>query len=638
MAEKSHDLSLPWSSSLDDDIATAPGDLPMPEVTARFAALGWQFRHDNTTTPLAPRPDEPVEVYATSGMNMHVLKAALYYTTDGSRPDADAPSLPMEIRGIEWAPRAGFITRWGTSIPGQPAGTAVRYRIGGWSTEASVASDAGPDVWANDGQGYWFRLPGEEGVTTFAYTIEPPRRPLPEWMNGAVIYHIFLDRFHPGTPDGAFEQGLEPRARHGGTLEGVRQALPYLVDLGVTCLWFSPLGPSETYHRYDTMDFFGVDPELGTAEELRELIREAHDHGIRIWLDFVPSHSSWHHPAFLAAQQDRSSPTYSWYTFDDWPHNYRSFLQSSRHLPSFNTEDAGARRHLIDAAMYWLREFDVDGYRIDHVIAAGMDFWVALRRATTAVKDDAVLVGEATDTPDCLRRYSGRLHGILDFPLARALRLTFGVGEWTLDQLDSFLTAYELYMADGPGTVSFLDNHDMDRFLWVAGNDVERLKIAAICQFTLSATPVLYYGTEIGLTQNQGAAQLGFGGDVEARGDMPWDQSAWNHGLHSFYQSLIGLRREEPALHGGPRHRIHLDSSRQTYTYVRTPSEERRDASSILVAFNLSPTQQVLAVKLREPTDSATCLLATRTVPGISVTAGGLDIVLAPLSAAILRV
>jgi glycosidase len=610
----------------------------MPEVTARFTALGWQFRHDNTIAPLAPRPDERVEVYATSGVNVPVLKAALFYTTDGSRPNADAASLPMEVRGIEWAPRAGFITCWATTLPGQPAGTVVRYRIGGWGTEASVASDAGPDVWANDGQGYWFRFPGEEGVTTFAYSVEPRRGQLPEWMNEAVIYHIFLDRFHPGTPDGAFEQGLEARARHGGTLEGVRQALPYLVDLGVNCLWFSPLGPSETYHRYDTMDFFGVDPELGTAEDLQALVRAAHDRGIRIWLDFVPSHSSWHHPAFLAAQQDRSSPTYAWYIFDEWPHDYRSFLQSSRYLPSFNTEDPGARGHLIDAAVYWLREFDVDGYRIDHVIAAGMDFWVALRRATEAVKDDTVLVGEATDTPDCLRRYSGRLHGILDFPLARALRLTFGVEEWKLDQLDSFLNAYELYMVDGPGTVSFLDNHDMDRFLWVAGNDVERLKMAAICQFTLSATPVLYYGTEIGLTQNAGSAQLGFGGDEQARGDMSWDQSTWNHDLLSFYRSLIRLRRGEPALHGGPRHRVHLDSARQTYAYLRAPSEDQHDAPSMLVAFNLSPTKEVLAVRLPESTDRPTCLLSTNMAPGISVTTGGLDIVLAPMSAAILRV
>jgi cyclomaltodextrinase / maltogenic alpha-amylase / neopullulanase len=352
----------------------------------------------------------------------------------------------------------------------------------------------------------------------------------------------------------------------------------------------------------------------------------------------VPSHSSWRHPAFQAAQQDRSSPTYSWYTFDDWPDNYRNFMQSSPYFPSLNTSDPGARGHLIDAAVYWLREFDVDGYRIDHVIAAGMDFWLALRRATETVKDDVVLVGEATDTPDCLRRYRGRLHGILDFRLARALRLTFGAGEWTLDQLDSFLHAYELYMADGPGTVSFLDNHDMDRFLWVAGNDAERLKMAALCQFTLGATPVLYYGTEIGMTQKEGAAQLGSGGDAEARGDMPWNQTSWDHDLLSFYRSLIRLRREEPALHGGPRQSVHLDIERKTYAYLRTPLDGRHDAPCLLVAFNLSLGNQLLHVKLPDPTNNAECLLATGSAPSISISAAALDLALAPMTAAILRV
>ncbi len=621
-----------------DEIATAPGDLPMPEVSARFAALGWQFRHDNTIVPLVPQPGEPVEVRATSGTDLRVLESVLYYTTDGSRPDFHSPTTPMWKGEIEWTPGAGFVTYWSAIVPGQPAGTVVRYRIGGWHRESPDGFTGSPDTWAGDGQGFWFRFPGTEGLTTFAYSPEPPRRPLPEWMNEAVIYHIFLDRFHPGTPGGVFEHAGGAMARHGGTLVGVRQALPYLVDLGVTCLWFSPLGPSETYHRYDTIDYFGVDPELGTDDELRGLIAAAHDAGIRIWLDFVPSHSSWHHPAFQAAQQDQSAPSYPWYTFDDWPHSYRNFMQSSRYLPSFNTEDPGARGHLIDAATYWLREFDVDGYRIDHVIAAGMDFWLALRRATEQVKSDVVLVGEATDTPDCLRRYRGRLHGILDFPLARVLRLTFGAGTWNVDQLDSFLNAYEEYMADGPGTVSFLDNHDMDRFLWVANNDVARLKAAAICQFSLRATPALYYGTEIGLTQQQGKAQIGFGGDAQARGDMSWDQSTWNRDLLWFYQALIRLRRSESALQDGSRHVVHLNIERNTYAYLRSPAADQPTAASILVAFNLSDRDELLVLNLSISPNDAECLLASSTDFDLRISPTGLNLFLPAMSAALVRV
>ncbi len=636
LIEKGHDTPLPQAS--ENTIASAPGDLPMPDVSARFSALAWQFRHDNTIEPLAPKPGEDVVVTATSGAEMSLQRAALYYTIDGGQPHTGSTALPLQAAHVEWQTGIGFITTWSTTIPGQAAGTVVRYRIAGWRRDSSPTADKAPDVWAGDGQGFWFRFPGKRGISTFAYSPEPARRPLPEWMNDAVIYHIFLDRFHPGTPDGGFAPNGGAMTRHGGTIAGVRQALPYLVELGITCLWFSPLGPSETYHRYDTIDYFNVDPELGTIEELRDLVHEAHDLGIRTWLDFVPSHSSWRHPAFVDAQRDRFAPTYSWYTFNSWPHDYRNFMQSSRYLPSFDTQDPGARNHLIQAASHWLQACDVDGYRIDHVIAAGMDFWLALRLAAEAVKHDVALVGEATDTPDCLRRYRGHLHGILDFPLARALRLTFGTGTWTVAQFDAFLTAYETYMAEGPGTVSFLDNHDMDRFLWVAGNDVQRLKLAAVCQFTLGATPVVYYGTEIGMTQRQGSGALGFGGDAEARRDMIWDRNAWHTDLLEFYQCLIKLRRQEVSLQTGDRQTVHLDRNGQTYAYVRHSGADRTIGTALLVVFNLNTTEQTLELTLPHRPDSARSLLHTAREPRVRLEADRLTLNLDAMSAAILRI
>jgi glycosidase len=355
---------------------------------------------------------------------------------------------------------------------------------------------------------------------------------------------------------------------------------------------------------------------------------------MRIWLDFVPSHSSWRHPAFQAASRDRSAPTYSWFTFDEWPHTYRNFMQSARYLPSFNTQDPGARAHLVEAARFWLREFDVDGYRLDHAIAPGMDFWVALRTAAEAVKRDVVLVGEATDTPDCLRRYRGKLHGVLDFPLARALRLAFGAGAWGPGRLDHFLGAYERYMAAGPGRVSFLDNHDMDRFLWVAGNETRRLKMAAVCQFTLDATPVVYYGTEIGMTQMRGGAELGHGGDAEARRDMSWDEREWDRDILAFYRSLIRLRREEPGLREGARETVHLDAGAGTYAYVRAP-EAGSGGYTVLAAFNMSEEERTIRVSSLGGTGEPVSLLTTGSEPRLQSTTDGVSVTLAPMSAAI---
>lgn len=583
-----------------NDIATAPGDLPMPDIAARFFARLRQFRHDNAIEPLAPGPHASVAVTATTGTEMHLDQAVLFYTRDGSQPGVDSQSIRMDAAHVDWDPQAGYLTTWRAEVPGLPAGTVVRYRIGGWRAGVAAKPEQ-PDVWAHDGQGFWFKFPGESGITTFAYVVEEPKPPMPAWMDDAVIYHIFLDRFHPGTPDGRWSGETGLRTRHGGNLKGVREALPYLQKLGVTCLWLSPLHPAETYHRYDGIDFFEVDSDLGTLADMKDLVNHAHRVGMRIWLDFVPSHCSWRHPAFEMAQANREAPTSTWFTFNDWPNDYRSFLQVAKYLPSFDTQDAGARQYLIDAAVFWLTEIGVDGFRLDHAIAPSFDFWVAFRVATEAAKSDVVNAGEATDTPDCLRRYRGHLNGILDFPLARALRLSFGTGVWSLSTLDHFLGSYERFMADGPGRVSFLDNHDMDRFLWVAGNDVARLKMAALCQFSLSATPVVYYGTEIGMSQEAGASDPGSGGDAQARRDMQWDVAHWNDDLLDFYQRLIRLRRELPGLSRGRRTTVHLDEMAGSYGYLRTASMDGSvSPGDVLLLFNTGPEERTVALPAGE--------------------------------------
>jgi glycosidase len=611
-----------------NDIATAPGDLPLAQVLARTAAQGHQFRHDNTIHPLAPQPDTPVTVWAVGGADLPLERAALYYTTDGTLPTAQATALPMAIAGVDWVVQAGYLMRWQGVIPPHPAGTVVRYRIGGWRAGAGDTPD--PDVWAHDGQGFWFRHADAHGVTTFAYRVEPPGPALPAWATDAVIYQIFLDRFHPGTPGGAFAPDLDPQAFHGGTLRGVQQALPYLAELGVTALWLSPLSVAPSYHRYDATDYYTVDPRLGTNADLRALVDAAHARQIRIILDFVPTHGSAEHPAFVAARAEPRAETVGWFTFYEWPDQYRHFLEMVPSLVTFNTDDPGARAHIIGSAGQWLREYGVDGFRLDHAIGPSMDFWVAFRDAVLAAQPEALTFGEVTDTPDCLRRYRGKLHGVLDFPLAGALRRTFGNDEWTVAQLDGFLRAYERYMAEGPGRVSFLDNHDMNRFLFVAGQDVHRLRLAALCQFTLEGTPVIYYGTEIGLSQEVDIAESAFGGDAEVRRDMPWDARVWDQELRTFYQALIRLRREQPALRHGPRRTVHLDAAAGTYAYERGTAG---GADRLLVVFNHSAHERTVALPGGGP---PTILFTTAAPPRLETSDSALHVTLAPYSGAVL--
>ncbi len=627
------------SSPLRDPITTAPGDIPFADIAARIATQRTQFRHDNILIPAVPLAGQTVEIWATSGEEIPLRQAILYYTTDGSLPDQSAAALPMEQVRTDWDLLAGYVTRWRTTVPAQAAQTVVRYRIGGWKKDSGPHIAAQPDVWAQDGQGFLFRLSGSDAITTFAYTVEESEPRLPAWARDAIIYQIFLDRFRTSAPDGTFPEGLKRTQIHGGTLQGVIDGLPYLADLGVNCLWLSPITPAETYHRYDATDFFTVDPVLGTLEDLKRLTDQAHALGMRVLLDFVPSHISWHHPAFLVAQQDQHAPSYEWFTFKHWPDQYRSFLDNVPSLPSLNTANDGARTYVIESALQWLRDYGIDGFRLDHAIGHGMDFWTAFRHATRAAVPDVISVAEATDTPDSLARYYGKLDGILDFPLASAFRHAFGSQNWSVEKFDHFLYAYEQFMTQGPGRVSFLDNHDMDRFLFVAGNDKRRLKLAALCQFTLSAVPVIYYGTEVGMSQQHEVANRAAGGDSQAREDMIWDPQQWDQDLLAFYRSLIRLRQEAPALRQGERRTLHVSAAHGTYVYVRSNSGETEKyvPGDVLVILNLSDQVRRLVLPDSLVPEQYQVLLETGAQPlDIQATALGREIVVAPYGGATL--
>ncbi len=544
------------------DIATAPGDLPAEMVMRRLASAAGQFRHENTLSPLWPRPGDSVTVTAFSGAHLPLREASLFYTVDGSLPEDNSSSIPMSARLVEFVPLGEYTTRWECTLPSQPDGAWVRYRIEGITPDGSV-------VRAQDGQGFWFRYPSSQSVTLFSYRVCSRQHP-PSWFRDAVIYQIFTDRFHGQT---RLRAGL--REKHGGTLRGITDSLPYISELGVSCLWLSPINIAPSYHRYDATDLCTVDPDLGTVEDLRSLVAACHRQSIRVILDFVPSHLSDRHPAFLDAVRSPDSPYADWFTFYDWPHRYRSFLENVPSLVSINTESVGAREHLKKAARYWIEECDVDGYRIDHVIGHGMDFWNDLQQDLQSLKSDVVTLAEATDTGDALVRYAGRLTSILDFPVARALRLAFATEHWSLSQLDAYLSQYERFMANGPARASFLDNHDMERFLFLANQDTHALALAALCLLTLPPTPVIYYGTEIGMTHEFPFENLNEGGDAQARKDMNWNQADWNTELLEIFRRLIKLRGLYAALRGDHRQTIIVGA--HIYHYARTCETERVD-------------------------------------------------------------
>jgi glycosidase len=529
--------------------------------------------HAQRRAPRDPLPGQAVQIELTVGPSYPFDRAWVYWTNDGSDPAGqngqpkNGYATPLEAVASEWDTFLwGYVRRFRGELPGQPARTVVRYRAG--------AGNQGAEILADHGAYYAFYVDDD-----------PP----PAWAREAIIYQIFADRFFSPAEDFPRVEA-KPSLKANGTLRGILQKLDYIAELGANCLWLTPIFPSPTYHGYDATSLFEINPRLGTKADFKELIEQAHAGGIRILLDFVPNHWSSQHPTFLEATQNRESEYVDWYTFERWPDQYKCFF-TSRGLPQLNLRHRPARQHVLDAAQYWL-EFGVDGYRVDYCIGPTPDFYADFRRVTRSANPDCWTFGEAVDPPDSQLGFEGGMDGALDFLLVEAVRKTFASGKWAAGQFADFLDRHEAHFPRTFTRPSFLDNHDMNRFLWVARGDVRRLKLAALCQFTLVGPPIVYYGTEAGLSQNHDVMQNGRAIHQEARLPMIWGERQ-DGDLLDFYKGLIALRKAHPALRRGARATIHADD--KLFAYRRS-----EDVESLVTVLNLSEQEVSLELDLTE--------------------------------------
>jgi glycosidase len=326
-------------------------------------------------------------------------------------------------------------------------------------------------------------------------------------------------------------------------------------------------------------------------DDVREFVDKAHERGIRLLLDFVGNHWGSKHASFQAARADRNSPYYNWYYWQNWPDQYLAYFDLPE-LPKLNVDHPAVRDHLLRSVGFWLGDMGFDGLRLDHADGPSLDFWTDVRTVARAIKPDAWMIGELIRPPDQQLSYAGLFDGTLDFLLCQAMRNTFATGEMSLAGFDAFLNRHETYFPaqNAFSRPSFLDNHDMNRFLWQAGGDKRKLKLAALCQFTLGGAPIVYNGTEVGVTQGRGIHDPGSQGMEECRLPMLWGEDQ-DYDLSAYFWYLSHLRRDHPALWRGRRRTLHLDSAAGTYAYVR---EDGREA--VIVGLNLSEEPQTFAI------------------------------------------
>lgn len=512
--------------------------------------------HGGQLAPPMPRPDQPPTLFVTVKTDVAVRRITAHLS-EPMQMAVELQAAETKWDLIDWR----YYQLWSAELPAQRDGTLVRYTITG-------ELDNGESISAETEQ--------------FAYLVGDPAQPA--WAESAIVYQIFPDRFS-ADPGQTLHNYSDPNCIFGGTLRGITSRLDYIADLGFNAIWINPFFPDDTHHGYHASDYLSVNPRLGTLDDLIELRDGAKQRGLRLIIDFVANHWGSDHPTFQDAVKNPASEYKDWYFWQAWPEEYDTFF-GVQALPKVNTDYPTARDYLLNAARYWA-EFGFDGFRLDYAVGPSLAFWSAFRHAVRSVNRDAWIFGEVVEGPDSQVRYVGRFDGCFDFLLAQALRATFATQTQSLPAFANFLSLHESWFPDNFSRPSFFDNHDLDRFLFLAGGDERKLKCAAVCQFTLRGAPILYYGTEVGVEQRHYMHDPTSFGMAEARRPMVWG-AAQNRDLHAFFRWLIHLRRDLSVLSRGERETLHVDAATLVY--------RRFDASDeVVVILNLGQSPTVWA-------------------------------------------
>ena len=397
---------------------------------------------------------------------------------------------------------------------------------------------------------------------------------VPEWTKDAIVYNIFPDSFADGkrTISGNSAVGL------GGTIKGITENLDYIASMGFNCIYMNPIFKAESYHRYDTLDYFEIDPQMGTKDDLKALVQMAHSMGIRVILDGVFNHISSSHFMFRNVLEHGQDSEYypCFYQLPEnpkipEPNEYPEYTCFSyvANMPKTNTADPYLRQYFCDVGTYWIREFDIDGWRLDVANELDDGFLRAFRTAVKAAKPDALIVGEVWE--NAVHYLNGdMLDSAMNYDFRRYCRRFFAeetVGAETFDaNVSTLLLRYRenaLY-----AQLNLLDSHDVSRYLTLCGESTDKMELSVLLQMTFPGMPCVFYGDEKGLCGTT---------ESEYRQAMAWEKS---HPLEDIYRNLISLRKTHPALRYGDF--ITNYASRKIYSYSRTWENTR-----ITVTMNL---------------------------------------------------
>jgi glycosidase len=442
---------------------------------------------------------------------------------------------------------------------------------------------------------------GRQDSSTIYFVVEDGRARIPDY-----------DHENPAWVETAVVYGVVPFLFGSPAFQALGAHLDDLADLGINALWLGPINvhPGDDY-GYAVEDYFALDPAYGSEEDFRNLVQAAHERGIRVLMDFVPNHTSDTHPYFKdAKQRGPDSPYWDFYDRDAEGKSTHYFQWTN--LPNLNYDNPEVRRMMIEAFSKWVRDFDVDGFRVD--VAWGIrerhpEFWPEWRRELKRIKPDLLLIAEAT----------ARESFYFDNGFDAAYDWTYQPGGWAWkivwDAYKLRLLAYNLTYAltnrpEGfhPDALifRFLNNNDTGkRFITRQGEGIARVATALL--LTLPGIPCIYTGDEYGL-EFEPYQQLD-----------PLVFEEGYPGLRDYHKKLIALRKAVPSLHSRLFSIIKPDGVPQTvFSYIRYGEP---DEAPVIVLLNFSeePAEFVFDVPAelgsRLSSDNLYDLLAGEDVP-----------------------
>lgn len=451
---------------------------------------------------------------------------------------------------------------------------------------------------------------------------------IPSWYKEGIMYNIFVDRFNNGNRN---KKPSNPKKNsfiysnwsdtpmyikdtngeiirwdfHGGNLRGIIDKLPYLSKIGVSIIYLSPIFESSSNHKYTTGDYKTIDPMFGDEEILKELIEKANKIGINIILDGVFSHTGADSKYFnkfgnydeLGAYQSKDSKYSSWYTFNEFPDDYKCWW-GIKDLPNVNELDKNYMDYIIydeDSVINKWTSMGIKGWRLDVADELPTKFIKELRKELKKNDPQSILVGEVWEDASNKISYNERrnyfvgdqLDSVMGYPFRENI-VSFLKGNITSRQLNNkFMTIKENYPKESfKANLNLISSHDVTRIKTELNYDEAKIRLAVATQMTFEGVPYIYYGDEAGLCG---------GTDPDNRKTYPWKNE--DEDMIEFYKESINTRKKYNVLTNGDTEFIDTNDD-DVFGYIRFNDNNEK----ILILINRSLENKKISINIEENT------------------------------------